>query len=129
MEAGTGTDTTKRSLMTTSAHSRFLTNVSATLIQLSRQVRRSILTMIPTVTNIRKLVGLLHLASPALPIGAYSYSQGLEAAVDTGLVTTPRAHRHGYKAASSISLPVTNSRYSRCFIASGKTGIIRRFAG
>jgi urease accessory protein len=42
--------------------------------------------MIPTVTSIRKLVGLLHLASPALPIGAYSYSQGLEGAVDTELI-------------------------------------------
>jgi urease accessory protein len=38
--------------------------------------------MIPTVTSIRKLIGILHLASPALPIGAYSYSQGPEGAVD-----------------------------------------------
>jgi len=29
---------------------------------------------------------LLQLASPALPVGAYSYSQGLEAAVEAGLV-------------------------------------------
>lgn len=43
-------------------------------------------TMTPTVTSIRKLIGLLHLASPALPIGAYSYSQGLEGAVDAQLV-------------------------------------------
>lgn len=42
--------------------------------------------MIPAATNIRKLVALLHLASPALPIGAYSYSQGLEAAIDAQLV-------------------------------------------
>ncbi|CAB3781934.1 urease accessory protein UreF [Pararobbsia alpina] len=33
-----------------------------------------------------ELIGLLHLASPALPIGAFSYSQGLEAAVETGQV-------------------------------------------
>jgi urease accessory protein len=33
-----------------------------------------------------ELIGLLHLASPALPIGAFSYSQGLEAAVETGLI-------------------------------------------
>lgn len=32
------------------------------------------------------LVRLLQLASPALPIGAYSYSQGLEAAVAQGLI-------------------------------------------
>jgi urease accessory protein len=38
------------------------------------------------VTNIRKLVGLLHLASPALPIGGFSYSQGLEGAIEAQLV-------------------------------------------
>src|SRR5262245_23182506 len=32
------------------------------------------------------LARLLQLASPALPVGAYSYSQGLEAAVDAGVV-------------------------------------------
>ena len=32
------------------------------------------------------LARLLQLASPALPVGAYSYSQGLEAAVDAGIV-------------------------------------------
>lgn len=31
-------------------------------------------------------VKLLQLASPALPVGAYSYSQGLEAAVEAGIV-------------------------------------------
>ncbi|QBQ98659.1 urease accessory protein UreF [Paraburkholderia pallida] len=36
--------------------------------------------------NIAELTSLLHLASPALPIGAFSYSQGLEAAIDAGLV-------------------------------------------
>jgi urease accessory protein len=30
---------------------------------------------------------LLQLASPALPVGAYSYSQGLEAAMEAGIVT------------------------------------------
>jgi len=32
------------------------------------------------------LAQLLQLASPALPVGAYSYSQGLEAAVEAGIV-------------------------------------------
>lgn len=32
------------------------------------------------------LVALLQLASPTLPVGAYSYSQGLESAIDAGLV-------------------------------------------
>src|SRR6202035_5869900 len=43
-------------------------------------------TMTPTVTGIRKLIGLLHLASPALPISAFSYSQGLEGAVAPALI-------------------------------------------
>jgi len=34
----------------------------------------------------RRLVRLLQLASPTLPVGAYSYSQGLEAAVEAHLV-------------------------------------------
>ena len=32
------------------------------------------------------LLGLLRLASPALPVGGFSYSEALEAAVDGGLV-------------------------------------------
>lgn len=34
-----------------------------------------------------RLVRLLHLASPALPVGAYSYSQGIEPAVEAGVIT------------------------------------------
>ena len=33
-----------------------------------------------------RLARLLQLASPALPVGAYSYSQGLESAVEAGMV-------------------------------------------
>jgi urease accessory protein len=36
---------------------------------------------------IPELAALLQLASPALPVGAFSYSSGLEAAVEHGLVT------------------------------------------
>jgi urease accessory protein len=36
--------------------------------------------------NSRALLHLLQLASPSLPIGAYSYSQGLEGAIEGGLV-------------------------------------------
>lgn len=39
------------------------------------------------------LVRLLHLASPALPVGAFSYSQGLEWAVESGLVCDEAAAR------------------------------------
>ncbi|MBV8032319.1 MAG: urease accessory protein UreF [Betaproteobacteria bacterium] len=37
-------------------------------------------------TTITELAKLLQLASPALPVGAYSYSQGLEAAIEAGIV-------------------------------------------
>mgnify|MGYP003524790715 CR=1 FL=1 len=36
--------------------------------------------------NPAALLGLLRLASPALPVGGFSYSEGLEAAVEAGLV-------------------------------------------
>ncbi|WP_037044033.1 urease accessory protein UreF, partial [Pseudomonas sp. BAY1663] len=36
---------------------------------------------------------LLRLASPQLPIGGYSYSQGLEMAVESGLVADPDSAR------------------------------------
>jgi urease accessory protein len=37
--------------------------------------------------DLAALTRLLQLASPTLPVGAYSYSQGLESAVEAGLVT------------------------------------------
>jgi urease accessory protein len=37
-------------------------------------------------TKATQLARLLQLASPALPVGAYSYSQGLEAAIEAGVV-------------------------------------------
>jgi urease accessory protein len=39
-----------------------------------------------TTTSAESLARLLQLASPALPVGAYSYSSGLEAAVEAGIV-------------------------------------------
>lgn len=39
------------------------------------------------------LLHLLQLASPSLPVGAYSYSQGLEAAIENGLVKTEASAR------------------------------------
>jgi urease accessory protein len=43
--------------------------------------------------NAAALLHLLQFASPALPIGGYSYSQGLETAIDTGLVTDATSAR------------------------------------
>jgi urease accessory protein len=42
--------------------------------------------MITTIDPSFALVRLLQLASPTLPVGAYSYSQGLESAIDAGIV-------------------------------------------
>ncbi len=45
-------------------------------------------------TSIERLARLLQLASPALPVGAYSYSGGLEAAIEAGWVKdAPAAER------------------------------------
>src|SRR5437870_1835567 len=46
----------------------------------------TITTITTTVMRIAELTALLHLASPALPIGAFSYSQGLESAIEHGLI-------------------------------------------
>ncbi|MDX1452941.1 MAG: urease accessory UreF family protein, partial [Oleiphilaceae bacterium] len=40
-----------------------------------------------TSTQLEQMSALLYLSSPALPIGAFAYSQGLESAIETGHVT------------------------------------------
>ena len=42
--------------------------------------------IIPMSIDLNEITALMQLASPALPIGGYSYSQGLEAAIDSGIV-------------------------------------------
>jgi urease accessory protein len=45
-------------------------------------------------TRLRPVLALLQLASPALPVGGFAYSQGLEKAIEDGLVTdAPTAER------------------------------------
>jgi urease accessory protein len=41
--------------------------------------------------DLATLMRLLQLSSPSLPIGAYSYSQGLEAALESGIADSPEA--------------------------------------
>src|SRR4051812_7316965 len=43
-------------------------------------------TITTTITAMTISTRLLQLASPTLPVGAYSYSQGLEAAIEAGVV-------------------------------------------
>jgi urease accessory protein len=52
-------------------------------------ITASVVTIMATVIIMRiaELTALLHLASPALPIGAFSYSQGLEAAIEAHFIT------------------------------------------
>lgn len=66
----TGVDMTTRINMTTA-----ITRNAGTITTTPRTIMRT-----------AELTALLHLASPALPIGAFSYSQGLEAAIEHGLV-------------------------------------------
>ena len=47
----------------------------------------------PPAPTLSALCALLHLASPQLPVGGFSYSQGLEAAIAHGLVTDEASAR------------------------------------
>ncbi|HAA33121.1 MAG TPA: urease accessory protein UreF [Cyanobacteria bacterium UBA8553] len=48
---------------------------------------------LPPLRNPITLLSLLQLASPALPVGAYSYSDGLETLVDTGVIDNQQSLR------------------------------------
>ncbi len=50
--------------------------------------------MMGTTITDADLLGLVWLASPALPVGGFSYSEGLEAAVDRGLVSDEPTAAH-----------------------------------
>ncbi|MDR6387167.1 urease accessory protein [Paraburkholderia caribensis] len=59
-----------------------MTTLTVTVIRRAVTIMATVIIM-----RIAELTALLHLASPALPIGAFSYSQGLEAAIEAKLVT------------------------------------------
>ncbi|MEG0920117.1 MAG: urease accessory UreF family protein [Comamonas sp.] len=48
----------------------------------------------PLALNAHSFLQLMWLASPALPIGGFSYSEGLEAAINAALVTTEKEASH-----------------------------------
>jgi urease accessory protein len=54
--------------------------------------------MVETPSSATALLSLLQLASPALPIGAYSYSEGIETLVHQGQITDVEALAHWLKA-------------------------------
>jgi urease accessory protein len=75
------------------------------------------------------LLRLLHLASPALPIGAFHFSQGLEFAVDTGRVhdeESALAWIDGIGAAglATLDLPVLHRLHS-AWMANDDAGVLR----
>ena len=55
-------------------------------------------------SSLATLIHLLRLASPALPVGAYSYSQGLEAAIESGEVRDAPSARRWIADALSLSV-------------------------
>jgi len=62
-----------------------------------------------SIDNAGDLVRLLQLASPALPIGAFSYSQGLEAAVEVGIVHDRNSASDWINDLLSYSLAITDA--------------------
>lgn len=94
--------------------------------------------------NAAGLLHLLQFASPALPIGGYSYSQGLEAALEQGIVhDAPSAHawmrRYLHEVMAQWDAPIfwrllkafaardaaAVARWSECFLASRDTAELR----
>lgn len=75
--------------------------------------------------NSTRLLRILHLASPALPIGAFHFSQGLEYAVEAGWVTDERSAldwisgvaRH---AVGTLDLPVLLRLHRACRAGDGE---------
>ena len=56
---------------------------------------------------------LMWLASPALPVGGFSYSEGLEAAVDTGRSRLKPMRPNGYCISCNLSLARRTCRWHR----------------
>lgn len=80
------------------------------------RLNRNTALIIRMVTDL-KLLRLMQLVSPGLPIGMYSYSQGLESAVADGWVTNDEETKEWlsgmlHNGLSCIDLPILNRLYS-----------------
>jgi urease accessory protein len=64
-----------------------------------------------------KLARLLQLASPTLPVGAYSYSQGLEAAIEAGYVSNEESARLWIADVLELSMAPMEAQVLRAQIA------------
>jgi urease accessory protein len=73
------------------------------------------------------ILRLFHLVSPALPVGAYAYSQGLEYAVEAGWVTDEASTLHWLQGLSRYSLATLDLplllRLQRCWQRSDLPGV------
>jgi urease accessory protein len=79
--------------------------------------------------DVPQLLRLLHLASPALPIGAFHFSQGLEYAVEAGWVRDEASALEwigGIAGASlaTLDLPVLH-RLHACWLRADHAGVVR----
>ncbi len=91
-------------------------------------VTATTITAIPIATDKSlRLLRLFHLVSPALPVGAYAYSQGLEYAVEAGWVSDEASTLHWLNGLSryslgTLDLPVLLRLY-RCWIGADLAGM------
>ena len=60
--------------------------------------KSGLMEIMSTHSNKYSLLHLLQLASPALPVGAYSYSEGIETLVDSGSITNEPSLKHWLEA-------------------------------
>ena len=78
------------------------------------------------------LARLLQLASPTLPVGAYSYSQGLEAAIEAGYVKDAVSAQEWIGDVLELSMARMEAQVLRAQIAAPDPGaqrLLRRYAG
>ena len=73
-------------------------------------------------TRSRSFVDALHLFSPSLPIGVFAFSQGLEAAIDKGLVCDSETLSRWCESVMKFSLTTLDCHYaSRAYRATSDT--------
>jgi len=83
----------------------------------------------PPAADVPQLLRLLHLASPALPIGAFHFSQGLEYAVEAGWVRDEASALEwiggiAQGSLATLDLPVLHRLHS-CWMRADDAGVLR----
>ncbi len=92
-EAGAYAARASRRIRASAKHAGIIHDFAGRVEQRCRLEQAARMAAIPSRPARLPLVRLLQLASPALPIGAYSYSQGLEWVVGEGVVTDAASAR------------------------------------